>query len=56
MELPLTKTDWEYILSLWKYFILVAPIQLSLPNFYPTGKTWMKSIFNVPGKAGWIFM
>ncbi|KAG0136718.1 3-oxo-5-alpha-steroid 4-dehydrogenase-domain-containing protein [Tuber indicum] len=54
--IPLTRDAWQLLLRCWKYFPLVAPLQLALPEFYPAGKTSYPSIFNVPGKPGWIFM
>ncbi|CUS14668.1 unnamed protein product [Tuber aestivum] len=55
--IPLTRDAWQLLLRCWRYFPLVAPIQLALPKFYPSGKTSYASIFNVPvGKPGWIFM
>ncbi|PWW71949.1 hypothetical protein C7212DRAFT_360402 [Tuber magnatum] len=54
--IPLTRDAWQLLLRYWKYFPLVAPLQLALPEFYPAGKTSYASIFNVPGKPGWIFM
>ncbi|PUU84411.1 3-oxo-5-alpha-steroid 4-dehydrogenase-domain-containing protein [Tuber borchii] len=54
--IPLTRHSWQLLLRYWKYFPLVAPLQLALPEFYPAGKTSYTSIFNVPGKLGWILM
>ncbi|KAA8903173.1 3-oxo-5-alpha-steroid 4-dehydrogenase-domain-containing protein [Sphaerosporella brunnea] len=52
---PLSLANWQLLLQGWKYFTLVAPIQLAI-DWYPMGKTSAKSIFNVPGKPAWIMM
>lgn len=53
---PLTRDNWELLMTYWKYFTLICPAQLILKDWYPMGKTSYESILNVPGKPAWILM
>ncbi|KAI5784668.1 3-oxo-5-alpha-steroid 4-dehydrogenase-domain-containing protein [Geopyxis carbonaria] len=53
--LPLSHHNWSVMLTYWKYFTLVAPVQLLL-DWYPMGKTSLPSVFNLPGKPAWVTM
>ncbi|KAI5845414.1 3-oxo-5-alpha-steroid 4-dehydrogenase-domain-containing protein [Tricharina praecox] len=52
---PLTLKNWHILLSCWKYFPLVLPLQLLL-DWYPMGKTSSVSLLNVRGKPAWVLM
>ncbi|KAF8422117.1 3-oxo-5-alpha-steroid 4-dehydrogenase-domain-containing protein [Tirmania nivea] len=54
--LPITRENYDLLLTYWKWFPIVGIIQL-LTSFYPTGKTSLPtSLFNLSGRLAWITM
>ncbi|RPB28495.1 3-oxo-5-alpha-steroid 4-dehydrogenase [Terfezia boudieri ATCC MYA-4762] len=54
--LPITRENYDLLLTYWKWFPIIGIIQLLTP-FYPTGKTSLPtSRFNIPGRLAWITM